>query len=113
MKFAVARPHVDPEAAARKLVESASRIEPMQDAPTYIELVNLTCLRNGGNGDEFRAGIKYAGERGWLELHESGTSVRMTTEPRQCGKLSAFQGLHPMAPGLPVVRFSGLSAERK
>ena len=30
MKFAVARPHVDPEAAARKLVESASRIEPME-----------------------------------------------------------------------------------
>jgi hypothetical protein len=28
-------------------------------------------------GQEFGAGIKYAVEKGWLELHESGTYVRL------------------------------------
>jgi hypothetical protein len=31
-----------------------------------------------GSGPEFGAGIKLAVERGWLELHESGTYVRFT-----------------------------------
>ncbi|WP_212488774.1 hypothetical protein [Bradyrhizobium liaoningense] len=28
-------------------------------------------------GSEFGAGIKHAVEKGWLELHESGTHVRL------------------------------------
>ncbi len=32
----------------------------------------------GGSGDEFRAGIDLADERGWIELHESGTFIRLT-----------------------------------
>ncbi|EIG62206.1 hypothetical protein ABIB90_007783 [Bradyrhizobium sp. JR4.1] len=31
------------------------------------------------SGTEFGAGIKYAVERGWLDLHESGTYVRLLT----------------------------------
>ena len=31
----------------------------------------------GGKGSEFGAGIRYAIEKGWLELHESGTYVRL------------------------------------
>jgi len=40
MKFAEPRPFVDPDVAARKVVEIASTIEPMQDGRIYIELVN-------------------------------------------------------------------------
>ncbi len=39
MKYATARPFADPETAARKLVEIASGIEPVQDGRIYIELV--------------------------------------------------------------------------
>ncbi|UQE03696.1 hypothetical protein [Bradyrhizobium japonicum] len=29
--------------------------------------------KHSGKGSEFGAGIKYAVDKGWLELHESGT----------------------------------------
>ncbi|MGY3358820.1 hypothetical protein ACVWZK_005483 [Bradyrhizobium sp. GM0.4] len=32
-----------------------------------------------GSGAEFGAGIRCAVEKGWLELHESGTYVRLLT----------------------------------
>ena len=32
-----------------------------------------------GSGPEFGAGIKYAIEKGWLDLHESGTYVKLLT----------------------------------
>ncbi len=70
-------PFADPEAAARKLVEIASGIEPVQEGRIYIELVNAPFLRMGGSGQEFRAGIALATERGWIELHESGTFARL------------------------------------
>jgi hypothetical protein len=78
MKFAATRPYADPEAAARKLVEIASTIESVQDGRIYIELVNASFMRqHGGSGPEFGAGIRTAAERGWLELHESGTYLRL------------------------------------
>src|SRR6188472_2850888 len=40
MKFASARPFTDPEIAARKLIEIASTIEPVQDGRIYIEQLN-------------------------------------------------------------------------
>jgi hypothetical protein len=40
MKYADTRPHADPEKAARKLLEIASTIEPVQDGRIYIELLN-------------------------------------------------------------------------
>jgi hypothetical protein len=73
-----ARPYADPEAAARKLVEIASTIEPVQNGRIYIELVNAPFLKAGGSGDEFRAGIDSAIAKGWLVRHESGTYVRFT-----------------------------------
>ncbi|MDN4982378.1 hypothetical protein QY049_03960 [Bradyrhizobium sp. WYCCWR 13022] len=79
MKHAAPRPFADPEAAARKLVEIASGIEPVQDGRIFIERVNMPFLRSGGNGEEFRAGIMLAHERDMLELHESGTYVRLLT----------------------------------
>ena len=41
MKFAEPRPYADPNAAARKLVEIASTIEPVQGGRIYVELLRV------------------------------------------------------------------------
>ena len=79
MKFATDRPYSDPEKAARKLVEIANGVEVVQDGRVYIELINGPFLfREKGTPDEYKAGLDLAIERGWLELHDSGTFVRFT-----------------------------------
>jgi hypothetical protein len=78
MKFVETRPYADPELAARKLIEIASTIEPVQNGRIYIELVNEPFLKAGGSPDEYRAGLDRALARGWLTRHESGTYVRFT-----------------------------------
>jgi len=45
MKFVNARPYAQPEAAARKLVEIAAGIKPVQEDRIYIELVNWQARR--------------------------------------------------------------------
>jgi hypothetical protein len=40
MKFATTRPYSEPEAAARKLIETANSVEAVQDGRIYIELIN-------------------------------------------------------------------------
>ena len=80
MKRTNDRPYSDPEAAARKLIELAKSIEAVQDGRIHIEKVNAPFLSKSGckaTGREFGAGIKHAIEHGWLELHESGTYVRI------------------------------------
>jgi len=73
------RPYADPEMAARRLVEIASTIEPVQDGRIYIELLNGPFLfKDKGSPAESGAGIKLALDRGWLDMHESGTFVRFT-----------------------------------
>ncbi|MCP3388865.1 hypothetical protein NLM27_08755 [Bradyrhizobium sp. CCGB12] len=77
-KFAVARPYADPEAAARQLIQLAASIEPVQDGRIHIEKINAPFLYTlKGTGPEFGAGIRYAVEEGWFDLHESGTYVRL------------------------------------
>ncbi|MBR0765229.1 hypothetical protein [Bradyrhizobium japonicum] len=78
MKLTNNRPYSDSEAAARKLVELASSIEAVQDGRIHIEKLNAPFLyKLGATGPEFGAGLKQAVARGWLELHESGTYVRL------------------------------------
>ncbi|WP_027576594.1 hypothetical protein [Bradyrhizobium sp. WSM1743] len=77
MKYTSARPLADPETAARKLVEIASGIQPVQDGRVFIELINVPFLKQGGTGEQFSAAVALAQKRGWLELHESGTYVRL------------------------------------
>ncbi|MCP3400204.1 hypothetical protein [Bradyrhizobium sp. CCGB20] len=78
MKHVEALPYSAPEAAARKLVELAASIEPVQDGRIYIERINAPFLFTlKASGSEFGAGIRYAVERGWLMLHESGTYVKL------------------------------------
>ncbi|MET4247543.1 hypothetical protein [Bradyrhizobium sp. LA6.7] len=78
MKYAT--DYGNPEIAARKLLELAASIEPVQDGRIHIEKINALFLFTlKAKGSEFGAGIKFAVERGWLELHESGTYVRLVT----------------------------------
>ena len=79
MKFSADRPWSDPEKAARKLLEIANAVEVVQDGRIYIELINGPFLfREGGTPAEYKAGLDRAIERGWLELHDSGTYVKFT-----------------------------------
>ena len=78
MKFVEQSPHAGPDTAARKLVEIANTVEPVQDGRIYIELVNWPFLKAGGTANEYRAGIERAVAKGWLWLHESGTYVKFT-----------------------------------
>ena len=57
MKFTDTRPYADPVKAARKLLEIASTIEPVQDGRIYIELLNGAFL--------FSRGGSPAGIQGW------------------------------------------------
>lgn len=53
---------------------------PVQDGRIHIEKINypfLYTLKAGAA--EFGAGIRCAVEKGWLDLHESGTYVRLLT----------------------------------
>jgi hypothetical protein len=79
MKFAEPRPYADPEKAARRIVEIANTIEPVQDGRIHIEKINWPFLfQDKGSPAEYDAGMKLAIERGWLNMHESGTFVRFT-----------------------------------
>jgi hypothetical protein len=78
-KFVSDRPYADPEAAARKLIEIASTIEAVQDGRIFIEEINAPFLFDlRATPAEYSAGLKVAIERGWLQIHESGTYVKFT-----------------------------------
>jgi hypothetical protein len=78
MKFAETRVYADPEKAARKLVEIANTIEPVQDGRIHIEKINAPFLyRERGTPAEYGAGLDLAIERGWLWMHESRTYVKL------------------------------------
>jgi hypothetical protein len=79
MKFASDRPFADPDKAARKLLEIANSIEPVQDVRIHIEKINEAFLyKERGAPAEYGAGMRLAIERGWLWMHESGTYVKFT-----------------------------------
>ena len=79
MKYADARPYADPEKAARRLMEHARAFEPVQHGRIYIEKINGPFLFSDmATPAEYSAGLDYAIQQGWLELHESGTFVKLT-----------------------------------
>ena len=81
MKYATdRRPYADPEKAARRLLEHAHGFEAVQDGRIYIEVINGALLfGDKATPAEYSAGLRYAIDQGWLELHESGTFVKFTT----------------------------------
>jgi hypothetical protein len=79
MKFTSDRPYANPETAARKLIEVADAVAPVQDGRIFIELINWPFLSElKGTPAEYKAGLDLAIARGWLWLHESGTYVKFT-----------------------------------
>jgi|SRR5687768_4749980 hypothetical protein len=84
-RFAEARPYADPDAAARKLIEIACSIEPVQDGRIHIEKINWPFLRDlRGSPAEYGAGIDYAIAKGWLTMHESGTMYASRKPGQTC-----------------------------
>jgi hypothetical protein len=80
MKFATDRPYADPEKAARKLIEMANAVEPVQDGRIFIELINWPFLSElKGTPAEYKAGLDLAIARGWLTLDRSSTYVKFTS----------------------------------
>ena len=79
MKLVTDRPYSDPEKAARRLMEHAQAFEVIHDGRIYIEKINGPMLfGDKATPAEYRAGLDYAIQHGWLELHESGTFVKFT-----------------------------------
>jgi hypothetical protein len=79
MKFAASRAYAKAETAARKLIEIANSVEAVQDGLIFIELINGPFLFElKATPAEYTAGLNLAIERGWLEMHESGTYVKFT-----------------------------------
>src|SRR4051812_33195898 len=79
MKYATSRPFADPEVAARKLMETAKTVQHVQDGRIHIEKINGPFLfKEGGSPEEYGSGLRYAIDKGWLWLHESGTYVKFT-----------------------------------
>jgi hypothetical protein len=77
MKMTTDRPFSDPEKAARRLMQHAHAFEPIQDGRIYIEKLNAPFLYvDKGTPEEYLAGLRFAIERGWIKMHESGTFVR-------------------------------------
>ena len=79
LKLTADRPFADPCKAARRLLEHAHAFEPTRDGRIYIEKINGPFLfGDKGTPAEYTAGLKHAIERGWLEIHDSGTFVKFT-----------------------------------
>jgi hypothetical protein len=82
-KFVQPRPFANAEAAARKILELAHAYEPIQDGRIYIEAINGSMLfQHKATPAEYRAGLDRAIANGWIELHESGTFVRLTQQAK-------------------------------
>jgi hypothetical protein len=79
LKLTADRPYADTEKAARRLLEHAHAFEPIQDGRIYIEKINGPFLYvERGSPAEYSAGLKFAIQRGRLQIHDSGTFVRFT-----------------------------------
>lgn len=79
MKFAAPHPYADPEKTARRIIEIASTVEPVQDGRIHVALIKPPFLFKDSPAD-YGARMKLTLKHGWLLMHESGTFVRFTPE---------------------------------
>jgi hypothetical protein len=78
VKYVETSPLSDPATAARKLIEIASGVEPVQGR-IHIEKVNGPFLfQVKGTPAQYKAGLNRAIELGWIDVHESGTFLTFT-----------------------------------
>src|SRR4051812_31976572 len=81
------RAYADPEKAAPRLMQHAHAFEPVRDGRIYIEKLNGPFLyTDRATPAEYSAGLKFAIERGWLTMHESGTFVRSAKPVPTCSR---------------------------
>jgi len=74
------------EKAARRILEIANSVEAIQDGRIHVEKINGPFLfRNGGSPAEYGSGMQIAIERGWLDMHRSGTYVKFTPAGAELG----------------------------
>jgi len=79
LTFVEHRLDANPEAAARKIMAIASGIVPIRDGRIPAAKINGSFLSECKTSPaEYRAGMRFAVERGWLWMHDSGTFVRFT-----------------------------------
>ena len=79
LRLTADRPYSGPEKAARRILEIANTVEAIQDGRIHVEKINGPFLfRDGGSPAVYGAGMKLAIDRGWLEMHRSGTYVKLT-----------------------------------
>ena len=64
--------------AARRLLERAHALNRFRMAYLCREDQRPVPVRRQGHASGIQAGLQFAIERGWLELHESGTYVKFT-----------------------------------
>ena len=68
-----------PAATAERLNKLPQAFEPIQEGRIYIEKLNGPFLfGDKGTPAEYTAGLERAIGLGWLEIHDSGTFVRLT-----------------------------------
>jgi hypothetical protein len=68
MKFVADRAYADPETAARKLLEIANSVEPVQDGRIHIEKINSPMLHDlNASPADYKAGLDLAIEK-WLAV---------------------------------------------
>ncbi len=85
MKFTTDRQFADPEKAARRLMQHAHAFETVQDGRIYIEKINGPFLYvDRDTPKEYAARFDRAISLGWLEIHDSGTFVKLTQSGAAC-----------------------------
>ena len=70
-------------AAAQRLLEIASTVETASEGRIYVELVNAAFLREGGNADDYRAGVERLNADGLIDVHPSGAFFTFTAKGAQ------------------------------
>jgi hypothetical protein len=72
------RPFATPGAAMEKLLEIAGGVAADDEGRIPIGAINHAFLEAGGNAGEYGAAIHLAVADGWLEMHPSGSYVKLT-----------------------------------
>ena len=72
------RPFATPEAAMAKLLEIAGAIEADEEGRISVGAINHAFQEAGGNAGEYGAAVHMAVADGWLEMHPSGSYVKLT-----------------------------------
>jgi hypothetical protein len=75
-------------------LEHAQAFEPIQEGRIYIEEINAPFLYvDKATPAEYAAGLDCAVSLGWLELHESGTFVKLTQSAARTSLRSKRNGI--------------------